>query len=78
MPINRTTTYVCDGCGKEINHHKDRHHVVNIVAYNYSTLAYDNWEYTHVFCEECNRAMWKAIRAIPRIREMEDGASQRT
>lgn len=65
MPIKRTTTYICDCCGKEINHHKERYEVLVVEPHNYH---WDSDTY-FVYCESCVQHMWKAIRAIPQVKE---------
>lgn len=66
MPIKRTTTYICDCCGKEINHRKERYEVLVAELHNY---YWDSDMQDFVYCESCIQHMWKAIRAIPRVKE---------
>ena len=65
MPIKRTTKYICDGCGKELNYWRDRYETLFIETHNYN----GNWDYTYIYCEPCTKQMWQAIRAIPKIVE---------
>lgn len=64
MPIRKTTQYICDGCGKKVEHWTDSHHVVTIDAYNLKlkTPVPDKYlHHTYVYCNECTKAMWKGI-----------------
>jgi len=66
MPIKRTTTYVCDGCGKEIDHRHDRYETLHIKSHNYAGHR-DEWEHVYVYCEPCTKQMWQAVRGIPQL-----------
>lgn len=65
MSIERTTKYICDGCGKEINHWRDRYETLHVNSHNYP----GEWEHVYVYCEPCTKQMRQAIRAIPKIVE---------
>lgn len=68
MSIERTTKYICDGCGKELNHWRDRYETLHVKSHNYAG-HHDEWEHVYVYCEPCTKQMWQAIRAIPKIVE---------
>ena len=65
MSIERTTIYICDGCGKEINHWRDRYETLHTKSHNYA----GEWEHVYVYCEPCTKQIWRAIRSIPKMVE---------
>lgn len=70
MPIERVVIYTCDCCGREIDYQKDRYQELSVRSYNYMNLMRDDCDDTYIYCNNCSSYMWKAVYAIPQIREV--------